>query len=930
VKQNRLDLPPEGTEVFEHGISQRIATVGIIGLGYVGLPLARAFAGANVPTIGFDVDGAKVARLNAGQTYIRQIPDAAIVQMREQRFEATTDFERLAEPDAILICVPTPLTEAREPDLTYVIKSVEAVAARVRPGQLVVLESTTYPTTTRSIVLPLLERSGLKVGKDFYLAFSPEREDPGNQTHALNTIPKVVGGLDPASSERACALYSLIVPKVVRVSSPEIAEACKILENTYRAINIALVNELKVLYDKMGIDVWEVIEAAKTKPFGFQAFYPGPGLGGHCLADCEWVTIRDIQGVHTVRIGDLFDRCLREEGRTHRRAGSVEELQPRGIEALAVHPKSGNAAFAKVTHVFRRDCATPRLKVHIRGNRQLTVTDGHPMLVVGYEGIEERRADDLKPGDEVVLLASWPTDNGSVADIDLVEMAVRRGLPAIRVMPRHGTWRDHDQIVRPACVGRRVSAKDVYRHNTLPLSVYVDLESTGKSPFARNAVTLVTGKGNGWNRVPATIQIDEDFARLVGYYLSEGCITEDKGLRVRICFGSHETELIQDTQAILTRLGFQHSVHRLKTCLTTQIKVSSRLLATLLRDEFGCGVRSEDAQAPSILMGGPRSIRRALLAGLLRGDGDVSLASGRRPYRKNGRAYSHEFNAATVGYFSSSPVLFQQAMLLLQGEGLIPTCHRSKPHLRVCGRQAEILEPLFVGMKQERLAAYRANRSKSMLPRSWQEHGPFATAKVVAVERVEPGPVYSMEIEGYQTFVTSFGIAVHNCIPIDPFYLTWVARQYGFATRFIELAGEVNTSMPSYVVSRVADALNDRGKPVKGSKVAILGMAYKKDVDDPRESPGFELMNLLIQKGAQVSYNDPHIPSLPVMRHYPNLRMTSQELTDEYLSAQDCVLIATDHSVYGYPWIVQHASLVIDTRNATRAVTSGREKIVKA
>jgi UDP-N-acetyl-D-glucosamine dehydrogenase len=424
-------------------------TVGIIGLGYVGLPLARAFAGAGVSTIGFDVDATKVERLNAGISYIRQIPDSAIAQMREQRFGATANFDRLSEPDAILICVPTPLTEAREPDLIYVIKSVEAVAAKLRPGQLVVLESTTYPTTTRNVVLPILERTGLRVGQDFFLAFSPEREDPGNQTHALQSIPKVVGGLDAASSDLAVALYSRIVPKVVRVSSPEVAEACKILENTYRAINIALVNELKVLYDRMNIDVWEVIDAAKTKPFGFQAFYPGPGLGGHC-------------------------------------------------------------------------------------------------------------------------------------------------------------------------------------------------------------------------------------------------------------------------------------------------------------------------------------------------------------------------------------------------------------------------------------------------------------------------------------------------IPIDPFYLTWVARQYGSTTRFIELAGEINTSMPAFVVNKLSDALNERSKPVKGSKVAILGMAYKKNVDDPRESPGFELMYLLLKKGAQITYNDPHIPVLPRMRHYPHLQMDSQELSRDYLTAQDCVLIATDHSAYDYSWVVDNSSLIVDTRNATRNVTSGREKIIKA
>ncbi|HEX4608491.1 MAG TPA: nucleotide sugar dehydrogenase [Urbifossiella sp.] len=431
-------------------IRHRTARVGIIGLGYVGLPLARAFARTGFRVLGFDIDPQKVAKLNAGKSYIKQFPDATIAGMREKGFEATDRFDRLGEADAVLICVPTPLTDAREPDLTFVEDSAHAVAAQLRPGQLVVLESTTYPTTTRGVVLPILERTGLTPGKDFLLAFSPEREDPGNATFSVNNIPKVVGGLDGGSGDAACALYSAVVPQVVRVNSPETAEACKILENTYRAVNIALVNELKVLYDRMGIDVWEVIDAARTKPFGFQAFYPGPGLGGHC-------------------------------------------------------------------------------------------------------------------------------------------------------------------------------------------------------------------------------------------------------------------------------------------------------------------------------------------------------------------------------------------------------------------------------------------------------------------------------------------------IPVDPFYLTWVARKYGFNTRFIELAGEVNTGMPAFVVSKLADALNDVGKSVRGSRVALLGVAYKKDVDDPRESPSFELLDRLIRKGARIAYNDPHVSELPRMRHWPDLpALASEALTPEFLAAQDAVLIATDHSAYDYEQIVRHSRLVIDTRNATRGVREGREKIVRA
>jgi len=430
-------------------IEARTARVGIIGLGYVGLPLARAFGEAGYPVLGFDTDPAKVARLDRGESYIGHIPDAAVGAMKAAGFEATDRFDRLAEADAVIICVPTPLTESRDPDLAYVVDSTRSIAAALRPGQLVVLESTTYPGTTRDVVLPILEAGGLAAGSDFFLAFSPEREDPGNPTYSAPTIPKVVGGLDPASLEAASALYGRVVVRVVPVSSPEVAEASKILENTYRAVNIALVNELKLVFDGMGIDVWEVIEAARTKPFGFQAFYPGPGLGGHC-------------------------------------------------------------------------------------------------------------------------------------------------------------------------------------------------------------------------------------------------------------------------------------------------------------------------------------------------------------------------------------------------------------------------------------------------------------------------------------------------IPIDPFYLSWVARKHGLSTRFIELAGEINTSMPAYVVARVADALNDRARPVRGSKILLLGMAYKKDVDDPRESPGFELMDLLIEKGAVVEYNDPHIPTLPTMRRYPHLKRDSRPLTPEYLASQDCVLIVTGHSAYDWAAIVASAPLVVHTGGATRGIDSPPGRVVRA
>ncbi|MCC5821674.1 MAG: nucleotide sugar dehydrogenase [Planctomycetes bacterium] len=272
-------------------IGRRTATIGVIGLGYVGLPVADALHTGGLRVLGFDIDQRKIDQLSRGENYLKHLGAEMTTRLSASgRFEATANFERLDEPDAILVCVPTPVGPHLEPDLSYVIKTAEAIGRCLRAGQLVVLESTTYPGTTREDFIPAMlraaEESGrgkLEIGRDVFVAFSPEREDPGRKSHTTTTIPKLVGGVDPVSTELACALYAHGVKEVVPVSSADVAEAAKILENVFRAVNIALVNELKMVFDTMGIDVWEVIQAASTKPFGFMPFYPGPGLGGHCI-----------------------------------------------------------------------------------------------------------------------------------------------------------------------------------------------------------------------------------------------------------------------------------------------------------------------------------------------------------------------------------------------------------------------------------------------------------------------------------------------------------------------------------------------------------------------------------------------------------------------------------------------------------------------
>lgn len=281
---NALTLLPSSAEHLLKAIAEKNARAGVIGLGYVGLPLAITIARNGFSVTGFDIDPAKIVALDAGKSYIDAVPDAALkAESDAGRLRSTTDFSQLSSCDVIVICVPTPLTKHREPDMSYVVKTAEAVAQTLRPGQLVVLESTTYPGTTDELLRPILERGGLRSGTDFFLGFSPEREDPGNRDFDTATIPKIVAGDGPAASALMQAFYGAVVKATVPVSSNSTAEAVKLTENVFRAVNIALVNELKVLYEAMGIDIWEVVDAAKTKPFGYMPFYPGPGLGGHCI-----------------------------------------------------------------------------------------------------------------------------------------------------------------------------------------------------------------------------------------------------------------------------------------------------------------------------------------------------------------------------------------------------------------------------------------------------------------------------------------------------------------------------------------------------------------------------------------------------------------------------------------------------------------------
>ncbi|MDX1502280.1 MAG: nucleotide sugar dehydrogenase [Thermoanaerobaculia bacterium] len=348
-------LESETAARLRAAIDDRTARVGVIGLGYVGLPLALTFVEGGFRVIGFDVDEAKVEVLGRGESYIRHISaDRCRLAVERGGLEATSDFGRLGDADALLICVPTPLTENREPEMRFVVQTAEQIRDRLRPGQLVVLESTTYPGTTRELLRGILEQSGLVCGRDFFLAYSPEREDPGNAAHSTATIPKVVGGVGAEARDLADALYRAVVVTTVPVSDADVAEAVKLTENIFRAVNIALVNELKLVYDRLGIDVWEVLAAAETKPFGFHRFDPGPGWGGHCIPiDPFYLAWKARQVDQTPRFIELAGEVNRQMP-----AWVVEKLRgalaERGVDSL-----SGRRVLL-LGLAYKRDVADPR------------------------------------------------------------------------------------------------------------------------------------------------------------------------------------------------------------------------------------------------------------------------------------------------------------------------------------------------------------------------------------------------------------------------------------------------------------------------------------------------------------------------------------------------------------------------------------------
>jgi UDP-N-acetyl-D-glucosamine dehydrogenase len=432
---------------LEQKIRTRTATVGVVGLGYVGLPLLRAFFQAGFSVVGYDVDQQKIDMLHRGESYLKHLGEDFVQELsKSPKFVASADPSSLAKADAIILCVPTPLGRHGEPDMSYIVKSTEMVAKVLRKGQLISLESTTYPGTTRGDCLPILAKTGLVAGQDYFMAFSPEREDPGRKDHSTQTIPKLVGGIDEVSGKLATMLYAAAIKQVISVESAEIAEAAKLLENIYRCVNIALVNELKPVLAAMDIDIWKVIDAAKTKPFGFQAFYPGPGLGGHCIPiDPFYLTWKAREYGHHTRFIELAGEINNSMPHyvIHRTIDGLNEIGKalRGSKVLVI-----GLAYKPDVDDVRETPAAEIIKLLFEHGADVSYHDPHVPLFAGMRKYMEYRMhsvplskENLKNADCVLIVTNHANvDWKAIADHASLVVDSRNALASL--LPIQGKY----------------------------------------------------------------------------------------------------------------------------------------------------------------------------------------------------------------------------------------------------------------------------------------------------------------------------------------------------------------------------------------------------------------------------------------------------------------------------------------------------------
>ena len=901
-------------------IKNKKAIVGVIGLGYVGLPLALVFAKKGYKVIGIDIDKDRVNKIKKGISYITDISCAELKNViKNKKFQATANTRLIKKLDAVIICVPTPLGKNRKPDISYIREAVTGVKDNIRKGQIVVLESTTYPGTTEEILVPILESTGLREGEDFYIAFSPERIDPGNRIYHTENTPKIIGGISPKSTEIARLLYSRVIKKVITVSSASAAEMVKLLENTFRIVNIALVNEIAMLCDKFDFDIWEIIDAAKTKPYGYMPFYPGPGVGGHCLDGGESVFVKHDGRFEMAQLADLTKELLEDPKNPKKTISGTTYIKPKKLEVASFNRFSRKGYFANVALMSMRNYSGNIIDITTNDKRNIKLTEKHPVFIYDNGTLKTKFAGDIQEEEQlpIALNISFGNFGNQPQRIDLINHLPEAQINKIRVRHMKMRWADLKLLIakdiRENCRKYIDRYYEWFKTDTIPLLYFIDAERRGVIRVKRKDLLLHTGRGPSHSATRAVFEIDKDICRLIGYYLSEGCVTQDKSLRTRFVFNRDEKEYINDVLNILTKLGLKSSIYDSKIYKSTCIKVSNWLFAYLLRDILKCGKDSYSMRIPSEIFSASRECRHNLLAGLLRGDGGIDYSCGKREYRKNNKFYNHKFNSCVMNYFTINPTLFQQVVFLLQSFNMVPTFKKRENLLNLFGyKQLLKAKGFFLGEKLGKIKQYFRNSSKVLTNKTFKKFRNFATVKAANIKKyVASQPVYSMELASPDAIITSYGIVVHNCIPVDPLYLSWKAKERGFKTKFINLASLVNEAMPQHVTAKVEKMLARSKKKIKDSDILIIGIAYKKDIKDLRESPSLGLIKILQSKKAKLSYFDPYFPYLKIN----GINLDPVNMDRETLRKFDCAILVTDHTDLNYKFLAKNLKLILDTRN---------------
>ena len=861
----------------------------IVGGGYVGLPLAVEAGLAGVYSVKvLDNDEEKVKKINSGVSYIEDVQEASLL---ESDIVATTDKTIAGDADVVVICVPTPLRKTKDPDISYVVNAAREVAENLDlergsmgPREvLIILESTVYPGFTREVLVSIFEDAGCPVSDrgPLHIAFSPERVDPGNSTYCTHNTPRVVGGVTDTCRDKAISFYrSFLSAEIVPMSSCDAAEMVKLLENSFRAVNIGMANELALICSRLGLSTREIVDGAKTKPFGFMPFYPGPGLGGHCFPGSEWLLARVSGHVRVLTFEELFSLTEHGDG------GCVQVLSEnlwRGVSA-----------------VFRRRFTGDLITLRTGYGREITATDQHPMLVVAPQGrLLETPACAIEKGKHLPFGPAGLRPDRSKAPC---ESNVLKALPGwllekIKIgVP--GGWGELRNAIY-SCTSSSAKYDWVNRGSGVPWPVYEKIASR-VSANARESARLYTGKGAAQQAIPAVIQLTEPVLRMVGYYISEGCITKErKAHRVRWTFGPTKLDAMHDLCETLTSLGIRWSFHQQDN--SYHIKVSSEVFAWWFEHVLGCGCDCYAKRTPRWALDLDDTRLVALLSGAFRGDGCLEINGG----------------STSISYWSASERLTREIAAALQMLGVHASFERKSGQVGLgltifgdvaLGKLANILSSRKLALLKDAQALKTKGHRASRVLTS-HETG-LVSAEVMSVSRraVENEYVYSLETEPEHVFQAGMGILVHNCIPVDPLYLSWKMKGKGYRTRFIDVADEINTRMPEYVVDLVSRALNSIDRAIRHSYIFVYGVAYKENTSDVRESPALLIMEELTRRGAYLRYIDPFVPKLRML--------DGTELESvEHKGSSDCGLILAAHRGLPVPKeVLSRNRVVVDTR----------------